>query len=82
MSFKIGDTVRCKAGYNTSESSGGAGYQPYRVFVIEDISGSHETANGTILWPKIGDYGIYAHACEYLEQEVQGDSKLIFKFLR
>jgi len=63
--FKIGDKVRCKPGYNASDSfidglpKGGSGYKEGKEFTINKFS-----SKGQIAWNRSGAAGVWIHALE------------------
>lgn len=61
MKFQVGDKVICKEGFDNTEESGGAGYEPSKRFTVGRIT---EFDNSTILWPIDGTHGVYSAACE------------------
>lgn len=60
--FKTGDLVRCKPGFNTSESSGGLGYEEGFEFTVTSASGS-------IAWGGKYDNGVFFRALELVNKE-------------
>lgn len=69
--YSIGQKVRCKPGFNTSElsqdclSGGGAGYKEGKEFIVERIT---STSKGyVILWPQGDHRGIYQNAVEPID---------------
>lgn len=67
MSFKVGDIVICKPGFNASDMNrlglpkGGYGYKKGFVFKINHIT---ESDINCILWPSTGASGVHAQAVE------------------
>ena len=67
---KVGDTVRCKEGYNSNFLSpmfGGSGYKLNKVFIVNRITEATEFESRVILWPEDGDNGVYSHAVEVID---------------
>lgn len=70
---KVGDTVRCKEGYNAnpiSKTYGGRGYKPNKEFIIRDILEATKFDSRVVLWPDDGGNGVYAHAVEVIDLNI------------
>ena len=68
--FKIGDKVRCKPGYNTNSDNssplrGGSGYVSGYEFIVSGID------RGTIVWEKDKNKGHLARCLELVETKVE-----------
>lgn len=78
--FKVGDKVRCKAGYTSREDSGGVGYVKGRRFIIKDIT----SAGGNwIYWAGTGNTkGVYEKALSLMTPAITKDNKTIKKTMK
>lgn len=63
--YKVGDTLICQPGWNTDDSSGGAGYIEGRTFKVGKVTREDEAPKNVIYWPEhteINTSGIYGRA--------------------